>query len=820
MSERPQNLYTKYVDYEQKEELPIHDISDDKAIKPITADNFEMEKRKLGEILTNQKFKIPEYQRVFSWKEKQLQQFWTDIEKFVKAELIAGKEDVSDVFFSTMYFAADSDIRGYEIIDGQQRLTTTHILLRVLMEHLESIDPDSIADDTIAKFRGNAIRQIEDILYVHESLSGPTPRLTLNKHDAEFFKAIMMGPEVKLSYLLNEADYDIHGNNRDAIQVDEYIERFGISDEEVEEFDNGDLRKSSFFKLYRSHRRLLRAYEFYNEKISNVLKGADTSDDAVRALLNISNFIQHSYHVGEYIIREAESDFRMQIFEILNDRGVELTKIDRIRAAVVNAFYDTEYKKEYVEKWENIVVAFATDEGDIDDFLSIYLSIVDESINQIGDASSELTNAFDTRNIDPESEVEPRLGDIGEARNFIDFSHDLVGYYQDITNSDLEPNDLKLSSHQQKCQEILIRLNSQQMNQWRPLVLYLYYYTDEQSKDDARRFYHVLDTIEKLNFRRLLIGEDPNIFQEVFIAAVHDISQTVEGDETTENVYERSAEHLINEIQSKTPSLFGDRFIGTITRSQSWNPRIAKMLFAKIANSHLLESDYVEARLKMENIHLEHVLPQNLVHDTSNPIWLYEFFKVEESEFKIVTEVQRYLELICKDQDELDDDDKEKQKDIEEYIKQRFVNDIGNFVLLRGSDNISASDRPFVEKIPRYYNEKDDFKIIHPNRYFTSEHGAIDSEPLEHLIQQFVERSDGNRERIDGEIASYFNSFWTFESMQERRVELLLDILECLSFDELTEDEFGLKTDSNQVEMKIREDTRNEFNDRLSMSLV
>ncbi len=176
----------------------------------------------------------------------------------------------------------------------------------------------------------------------------------------------------------------------------------------------------AFFKLYRSHRRLLNAYEFYDEKISDVVADAETPDETVRALVNVLNYVYNSYHVGEYLIREAESDFRMQIFEILNDRGVDLTKIDRIRAAVVNAFFDTDVKDEYVDKWEDIVVAFATDDDAIDDYLSIYLSIVDDGIDRIGDASAELTNAFDTRNID--SDVVPRLRNLDEAKAFLDYA--------------------------------------------------------------------------------------------------------------------------------------------------------------------------------------------------------------------------------------------------------------------------------------------------------------------------------------------------------------------------------------------------------------
>jgi len=343
-----------------------------------------------------------------------------------------------------MYFAVNDDKQVYEVIDGQQRLTTTHLLLRVLMQHLEDVDSASIEDDTLAEFRDYGIGRITDILYVEESFGKREPRLTLNKHDAEFFKALMMGPSVQVDYLKNEADFSIHGNNSDAVQVSECLDRFGTTDDDLADLDTDSLSSGAFFKLYRSHRRLLKAYEFYDEKISGVVADADTPDETVRALVNILNYVYNSYHVGEYLIREAESDFRMQIFEILNDRGVDLTKIDRIRAAVVNAFFDTDVKDEYVDKWEDIVVAFATDGDAIDDYLSIYLSIVDDGIDRIGDASAELTNAFDTRNID--SDVVPRLRNLDEAKAFLDYAHDLVDYYQDITTTELAADDLELAS--------------------------------------------------------------------------------------------------------------------------------------------------------------------------------------------------------------------------------------------------------------------------------------------------------------------------------------------------------------------------------------
>ncbi|WP_459890529.1 GmrSD restriction endonuclease domain-containing protein [Halostagnicola bangensis] len=80
-----------------------------------------MEKRTLGEVLTDQKFNVPEYQRLYSWKNIHHEQYWSDIEQFANADLVADRREVSDVFFSSMYFAVNDDKQVYEVIDSSLR---------------------------------------------------------------------------------------------------------------------------------------------------------------------------------------------------------------------------------------------------------------------------------------------------------------------------------------------------------------------------------------------------------------------------------------------------------------------------------------------------------------------------------------------------------------------------------------------------------------------------------------------------------------------------------------------------------------------------
>jgi uncharacterized protein with ParB-like and HNH nuclease domain len=823
MSSDGDDLYSVFIDYEQKRNFSIHDVSHDRVMQTIAQNDFGMQKRTLKQILKDQEFNIPEYQRSYSWTEHQHRQFWDDIRQFVNADLVTDEENVSDVFFSTMYFAVDADSEVYDVIDGQQRLTTTHILLRVILEHLQEIEKAAIEEDELADLWEWERNTIEELLYVVGDYGQREPRLTLNKHDAEFFDALIHGTEAQIDYLTSDLEFDIHGNNSNAIRISRCRERFGITTDELGELDVADsLPSNRFFRLYDSHEKLLSAYEFYQKKIETIVDRADTTDDTVRALLNVSRYLQHAFHVGEYVIRQAEADFRMQIFEILNDRGVELTKIDRIRAAVVNAFYDPEDGDDYIRKWESIVSEFGGDDGRIDDYLSVYLTTVDTDVDTIGEASDELTNAFNTRKLD--GKATPRLKDPEDAKEFINRAEELVGYYKQITDPELDRGDLQLAAHEQEIQEILIRLNVQGMDQWRPLVLALYYHADANSEADAATLYNVLDAIEKLNFRRLLVSENPNIFSNIFIEAVDEFELSPLDDTGLEDELDGALiEYLIDQTRSEAASLFGDRFINLATQAQDWNTRSAKLLFGRITHEHYRNSGgNLERTLDMSGIHIEHVLPQTPVTDSTRPVWLPKFFPPESTEEDLVEAVDRYLELEHRKRTESETDLKEnEEKDrakIEEYIKQRFIDDLGNFLLLGEGDNIRASNRPLAQKLPQYYNHVDEFTSIHPNRYFTPEEGPIDRDELEDLRTQYGAKHDDatQRTKIDENLKEEFNSLWTHATMKDRRVELLLDILETLRFDAL-KDEFGMESSEEETREKVRELTDEVFKNRTSL---
>ncbi|MBD1879038.1 DUF262 domain-containing protein [Coleofasciculus sp. FACHB-T130] len=93
-------------------------------------------------------FNIPKYQRAYAWETKQLQDFISDLDNQA-----LGK----DYFFGTILLQI-GDSEGYfkiiDIVDGQQRLTTLTIFMRLLLEQLEFLGDDvSILRETYVQYR-------------------------------------------------------------------------------------------------------------------------------------------------------------------------------------------------------------------------------------------------------------------------------------------------------------------------------------------------------------------------------------------------------------------------------------------------------------------------------------------------------------------------------------------------------------------------------------------------------------------------------------------------------------------------------------------
>ena len=93
----------------------------------------------IGTILNKKIYRIPEYQREYSWDKEEMESFWEDINLF----------DDKELFFGTIVLVGSNfndSIGPFDIIDGQQRLTTFLILINRIVNKFRELKQDELAD--------------------------------------------------------------------------------------------------------------------------------------------------------------------------------------------------------------------------------------------------------------------------------------------------------------------------------------------------------------------------------------------------------------------------------------------------------------------------------------------------------------------------------------------------------------------------------------------------------------------------------------------------------------------------------------------------
>ncbi|MGE4321129.1 MAG: DUF262 domain-containing protein [Acholeplasmataceae bacterium] len=139
--------------------------------------NITPETKKLSALFGLQSeecYKIPEYQRNYSWKEKQIETLYTDL-----------MEEKEGYYLGNLLLVDNND-KTYDVIDGQQRLTTISLFLLAIYENLmilEKVIPDEQKEILFA-----TTADIKRMLFTSKYES----RLTLLENDNTIWVSLLM----------------------------------------------------------------------------------------------------------------------------------------------------------------------------------------------------------------------------------------------------------------------------------------------------------------------------------------------------------------------------------------------------------------------------------------------------------------------------------------------------------------------------------------------------------------------------------------------------------------------------------------------------
>ncbi|MGL4955842.1 MAG: DUF262 domain-containing protein [Bacteroidales bacterium] len=279
----------------------------------------------LTELFTSKVFRIPDYQRGYAWTDKQLNELWDDLDEI---QIVNG--ELKKHYTGTIYLEEPKltelenwlSYKCYNVVDGQQRLTSISILLHELLKATDIGYMEKKKDELIKTF-------------IYETNSSGESKV------------------YKFSYSATDKNYDflLHSIFDD--------QKIVLSPEPLNHY-----RKN-----------LVNAKDFFHEKISKL-------DEAKKNLLFKKITIALQFDIRTI---EKDLDVQA-VFETMNNRGKPLSTLEKLKNRLIYLTEkltspDEDKKKLRMsinEAWGKIYTCLAQKADDIldeDVFLSAHLSL-------------------------------------------------------------------------------------------------------------------------------------------------------------------------------------------------------------------------------------------------------------------------------------------------------------------------------------------------------------------------------------------------------------------------------------------------------------
>lgn len=280
-------------------------------------------------------YDIPRYQREYTWNQRDWANLYDDITQNDAGYFLGSFIVVNGAVNSKM------DTIHYEVIDGQQRLTTLSLLLAALytriMEHKDSIDDDMMLDD---------IRPLRNrlILKSDKSMTRVIPQV--QNHKLEDYRWILK-------------------------------EHIGL---------DAVMQKPKFLGL----RKMSKAFNYFYDRLGEDVGNRD-GIECVRCLLDICRLVCSAVVVQITVDSHADA---YTLFASLNNRGVPLSAVDLIKNMLLGkvAGVDDGQLNYYFERWQEVLHNLGDDYKTQERFFRQNYDAFRREVNKpfIGESGSQL----------------------------------------------------------------------------------------------------------------------------------------------------------------------------------------------------------------------------------------------------------------------------------------------------------------------------------------------------------------------------------------------------------------------------------------------
>jgi hypothetical protein len=310
-------------------------------------EDLDMEKdidpklRKIKEYLTLDKggpvFRIPEYQRAYSWGIDQCDKLLQDVESFMESD------GTDPYFFGTIILDCSNNQRN--LIDGQQRTSSFLLLLKAILFVLEKDIPLTNGEDSAALKKGLNTRRDEILRILYFAEEEETPNIIANP---SLIKDIPVPIE-------NVSINELHKNELEIIL-------HAVTYEEAEQNVYKIPRKQKDNK----YTDFFRNFKFFYTKMDS--KTPSQLNEFAKAFLNKCQVIEiKSWNVEQAIV----------MFNSLNSTGLPLSDADVLSAQLYSkAKGSQDFVKKWKEFYDNVEVLNGKGIADLQTLFSQYMYIL------------------------------------------------------------------------------------------------------------------------------------------------------------------------------------------------------------------------------------------------------------------------------------------------------------------------------------------------------------------------------------------------------------------------------------------------------------
>ena len=255
-------------------------------------------------------YRVPQFQRDYSWGPDEWDDLWQDMVGLFG-------EDPEPAHYMGYLVLQSSDNRAFDIIDGQQRMTTLSLLMLAAVAHLKDLavpnDPNDPQHRRAEQLRNNYIGYLDPVTLV------PRSKLTLNRHNDRFYQ----------NYLVPL----------------EHLPQRGLN---------------------ASERLLRRAFQWFGERIV-----AYAGNDGEAVARFVDSAVDKLFFTVITVTDELNA---FKVFETLNARGVRLSATDLLKNYLFSmvsrdGVHESEIEA-LEERWESIVGLLGNER--FPEFLRVY----------------------------------------------------------------------------------------------------------------------------------------------------------------------------------------------------------------------------------------------------------------------------------------------------------------------------------------------------------------------------------------------------------------------------------------------------------------